>query len=401
MWFTFQPTAISFVITRTLGASETGQFAYAVAQAYLFWGIGIYGMRRYQASDVEFRFTFGEYLGSRVVTTAAMILAGLGFAAWSIVRDPGSADTMALVLLVLALRAVDSLEDVYLGYFQQMGRLDIGSKVSAYRSIASTIVIMLALQATHDMPLAIGLGVVVSVVLLAVMLPQAFVRPLTPQERALTSARLWRLLSACAPLFVATFVSIYVANAPRYAINAALDLEAQGFFSWLSLAPFLITLLSMVIYNPVITRMAVQWTTGDLRTFVSWTRRLSMLIGGVTVVTTAAGLLLGVPVLNAITGWDFGPYRTELVVLLLAGGLSAWGGLYSTVLTIVRRQGWFTVGVVAAAAVGLTGGAWVRHGGLLGASWLYVALFAVQCAVFGAALQTVVRRRRLEGTSRA
>lgn len=396
IWFTIQPTLISLVITWSLGAADTGRFAFAVAQAYLFWGIGIYGMRRFQASDVTPRFTFREYLVSRVVTTGGMILAGAGWAAVTYARDAGRAETVVLVLLVLALRVVDSLEDVYLGHFQRIGRLDIGSKLSSLRSVASTVVVVVAIPVTHDVGLAVGLGVVVSVVLLAVLLRPAFVTPLPAEEKAYSRPRLWGLLGACAPLAVATFVSIYVANAPRYAINATLDDTAQGYFSWLSMAPFVITLLSMIIYNPVVTTLAVQWAARDLPAFTSLVRRLTLLVVAVAALTTGAGYLAGVPVLEFVTGWEFGPYRTELVILLVAGGLSAWGGLYSTVLTIVRRQVWFTVGVVAAAAVGLTGNLWVERAGLLGACWLYLTLFAIQWAVFGVVLHLVVRARRRE-----
>jgi len=142
--------------------------------------------------------------------------------------------------------------------------------------------------------------------------------------------------------------------------------------------------------------MATQWTSGDLAAFRTWVLRLTAAIGAIIVVATAGGMLLGLPVLSFITGWDFSAYGTELLVLLLAGGLSAWAGFLATMLTIVRRQAWFTVGVVAAAAVGLTGDLWVRHGGLLGASWLYLALFAVQVVVFGVVLVIVMRKRRAE-----
>ncbi|MCL2595297.1 MAG: hypothetical protein FWD83_07245 [Promicromonosporaceae bacterium] len=393
-WFTLQPTVISFVIVRTLGADVNGQFAYAVAQAYLFWGIGVYGMRRYQASDVTRRFTFADYLGSRVVTTVAMIAVGVAAVIHGWVTEEYGNQVILLILLVLGLRMVDTVEDVYLGYFQQNGRLDIGSKLSAARSIVSTLVIMVAIFVTDNVALGLGLGVVSSALILAVLLPAAFVTPLTAEERGFDWRRVWRLLLACAPLCAATVLAIYVANAPRYAIRATLDDAAQGYFFWLALAPFLITLLSTIIFNPVITRMATMWTSGDLATFIKWARLLFLATAAVVAVALVGGMLVGVPVLNFITDLDFGGYRTELLVLLLAGGLSAWAGLFATLLTIVRRQVWFTVGMATAGAVALTGNLWVRRGELLGASWLYLALFAVQCLVLGVAFLVALRDRR-------
>jgi len=377
-----------------MGASGTGQFTYAVAQAYLFWGIGIYGMRRFQASDVTRQFTFYEYLRSRIITCVAMVAFGLGYAGFRHWQGLDASSTLVLMLLVLGLRLVDSVEDVYLGYFQQNGRLDIGSKMTSLRQIVSTIVIIAAILVTRSLTISIAVGAVTSAVLLLVLLPQAFTGPVSIEEKQHTDARTWRLLVTCAPLFFASLVSIFVSNAPRYAINTVMDSTAQGYFAWLSMPPFLITLLGLIIFNPLVTKMATQWASGDASAFGKRVVKLTLGIGLVSVLAIAGGMVVGIPVLNFITGWDFAGYHRELLLLLLAGGLSALAGLFSTVLTIVRRQAWFTIGVVVSAGVGLTGVIWVRHGQLIGASWLYFALFAVQCVVFGVVLIIVIRKRQ-------
>ena len=74
-----QSPIILAVMTRTNGTSDAGIFSIAIAIANLMMYVGQYGLRRFQASDVNEQFSFEEYHGMRVLTCAVLVAASLGY----------------------------------------------------------------------------------------------------------------------------------------------------------------------------------------------------------------------------------------------------------------------------------------------------------------------------------
>ena len=80
-----QSVLILMVITRVAGIDDAGIFTIAYASANLFLTIGNYGMRSYQVTDVNHRFSFGDYLGSRITTSVIMIAVSITYVLYGIV----------------------------------------------------------------------------------------------------------------------------------------------------------------------------------------------------------------------------------------------------------------------------------------------------------------------------
>ena len=58
-----------------------------------------------------------------------------------------------------------------------------------------------------------------------------------------------QVLLACLPLFGASFISMYLSNAPRFAIDRYLDPTQQGYFAILFMPAVTINLMSLVIFR--------------------------------------------------------------------------------------------------------------------------------------------------------
>ena len=56
--------------------------------------------------------------------------------------------------------------------------------------------------------------------------------------------------------FLASFIAMYLVNVPRYAIDYFLDSAAQGYFAIIYMPAVAINLLSLLVFRPLLTRMA-------------------------------------------------------------------------------------------------------------------------------------------------
>lgn len=60
-------------VKRLIGMEEAGVFSYSFSVAVLFMHIGNYGLRNFQVSDVNERFSFAQYVSFRVISCSLMI----------------------------------------------------------------------------------------------------------------------------------------------------------------------------------------------------------------------------------------------------------------------------------------------------------------------------------------
>lgn len=75
-------------------------------------------------------------------------------------------------------------------------------------------------------------------------------------------------------------------------------------------------------------------------------------IGFLTIAAVAGSWLLGIPVLNYVSGFDLSPYKMDLVIIMLGGGANALMALFYYILTVMRKQylvlGGYTFGFLVA-----------------------------------------------------
>lgn len=366
------------VVTRTAGVAAGGIYSLALAVGQQFQTLGMFEVRSYHITDVRHVFPFGTYLTTRFVTVTAMLIGIIGYAVWS----GGGAETIALVALVASLRLFDAFEDVFYSELQRAGRLDLGGMASCVRVTATTVSFSVMLILTHDLRTSAITTIVVSALaLIGSYVPAS--RGLFPLRPLWTLRPVGRVLYECLPLFLGSFLSMYLANAPRYAIDRYMDASAQGIFAIIYMPAVAINLLSLFIYRPLVTRMAAQWTAGDHRGFMAAVRRG---LAGTLVAFAAVAIVsfvAGPPILQIVFGADVSPFRTELMVLVAAGALNAVSVVLFYALTTMRRQQLVFVGfVLAAAATVILCRVLVPVHGLLGASLAYLASMAVLSAAF-------------------
>ncbi len=370
------------VLTRVVGLTEAGIFTIAYANANLFLTIGNFGMRYFQVSDVRERFSFCTYRKSRIITTVAMMILAVIYVLFSANANNYSPEKTAVIIFMCLFKAADAYEDIYWGRYQQKGRLDIGSKCLALRTVAAIVVYIAGVIAFRNQLVTL---IVVNAVSYALMF--LFIKMtkdgFTDGERSEKSGTVTELLKATLPLFLGAFLSFYIGNAPKYAIDAHLSDDLQACYGFIAMPVFVIGLLNNFIFNPVIHKLSIMW---DEKKYKGFVKRLFIqmgIIAAITLVCMVGAYLIGIPVLSLLYGTDLRPYKFELILLLLGGGFLALAGCINTFIIIIRHQNGIAVsyGIIAALALVLSNPV-VRDYGIRGAAYLYAVLMLGVCICF-------------------
>ena len=418
-----QSVLVLIIVTRVCGLEAAGLYSIAFATGNLFMYLGNYGVRNYQVSDVDEKFPFRSYILHRLLTVALMLLVAAVYCTYSLLRGAYSpAKTMTVAAMCL-LKAIDCLEEVLEGRLHQRGRLDLAGKMMTVRLLISIGGMLAVLVATGNLLTATNAAIILAAA--AVILMAAACRgtllPLQPAPElvadvgnagaapgaaaknrgaatspaaasaAVSAARRGALRDAavlmrvCFPVCAANFLSFYLINAPKYAIDAAMNETAQAQYNFIAMPVFVIQLLGMFVYQPVLVRMTLSWNRADKKGFLRDFLRITAGLLIIAALCLGGAYVLGIPVLSALYATDLSALKPELLLILAGGVFLAMNGFYSAVLTLMREQNRIPFMYLAGAVLSLIlTPHFVGISGIMGAVISFVLIMAIVCALLSA-----------------
>ncbi|MCI8550479.1 MAG: lipopolysaccharide biosynthesis protein [Lachnospiraceae bacterium] len=378
MLYSLQSAILLLVVTRHGGLSQAGVYSIVYAVAQTFAAMGSYSMRGFLVSDTRNEYAFETYYTAHVVTCTAMLACCFFYA----FANRMSADEITAVMLMGVYRAVDGMEDLYLGEIQKRGRLDVASKEEVVRIALATFGFAAVYVLTDNLILASGTMAVTAVVV-CYFLMRVILTEYPGARGRITFRRVWKLLAVCFPIFLGAILYNYLINTPKYAINRNLDSESQAIFNILFMSIFAINLLSSFIFNPLIGRMGEWWNGGEKKKFLYLILKQVVIVTAISGIIILAAYFLGCPVLSLVFGVDLAGYRGLLCLLLCFGGVAALDAFFAIVLTVMRRQHYIIIGYALAFTVNyFSMDQIVMAKGLTGAGMVYGLTMGVVLLVF-------------------
>lgn len=388
-----QSVFLLIVITRVCGLEAAGIFSIAFATGNLFLYLGNYGVRNYQVSDLSEKYSFHDYLRHRLCTVLLMLAAAAVYTAWSAKTGNYSHYKTACVLAMCACKAVDCLEEVFEGRYQQKGRLDRSGKLVTFRLLVSIGGMIAVLLVTRDLLTAVWWGVFLAAAASALIIWRY--RETAAFERtAFSFSGIAGLMRECFPVCAANFLSFYLINEPKYAIDAAMDETAQACYNFIAMPVFVIQLLNMFLYQPMLIRMTASWENGRRKEFLGYFDRICGALALISAPILLAAWILGIPVLSWLYATDLSALRTELLLIMTGGIFLAFNGFYCAVLTIMRKQREIPLTYLAGAVLSLAATpAMVRENGIIGAVLSFVLVMAAVTVLLTARFAFALRNK--------
>ena len=388
----FQTMLLLMLLTHFGTAEHSGYFVMAFTAANLFMHLGKFGMRQYQVTDAGNRYSFREYVASRVFSVALMAAALILFLLWALFFNGYTAEKAAVVALITFYRGVEAAEDVLHGRLQQEGRLDIAAKILAIRNAVFMAGFAVMYLLTRNLVLTCAVNAAVTLLLCIFLNKPFWGQEVGQKEPSLPS----RLLLECLPLCLTMVTYMYLGNAPKYIVDGLVSDAVQTRFNIVIMPAFVGSLLCSFIFNPALKRIGDLWNSRDLATLRKTTGKLALVPVAVDAALLLGGWFLGIPVLSAVYGVDLTDYRLTLMIFLLASGAVAMLNLFVALLTAMRKQKHLLLAYAAASLLLLLAGRPLFNAkGLNPLCWFYLAvLLGVLGWCVGVYLTTVRKAAR-------
>ena len=388
----FQSVIILIVLTRVLDIEMAGIFTIAWAIANLAITIGKYGVRNYQVTDISEKFTFNDYLSHRILVSVLMIIFTIVYIAFQTYTNDYSLDKIIIIFLMCYLKLVDSVEDVFHGMYQQKNRLDIAGKCISVRLIISTLMLCIFSILTQNLIIASILTCIFTTLILFYLLKISYPIFSLPKIH-ISYNKSWLILKYCFPIFGGSFLSFYILNAPKYAIDALLTSELQAYYGFISMPVFVIGLLNNFAFQPILTTMTICYEENDIKKFETFFWRQIIFIIFITVLALLGSYFLGIPILSLLYNCDLSLFRLDLLILMLGGGLLALVGFFTTIITLMRNQKIILIGYIIVGLLALFSSNFIVYKyQLRGASILYLFLILILTLFFSSFLLFRIRK---------
>lgn len=372
------------IVSRYTSASDADNFSLAYAIGNLWVVIGMFQVRNYQATDLKETYSYLEYWLTRVITVCLMLVTLFPYLFFS-GNNVGNGDLFLIIILTVIYRSCDAFSDLFQGLFQQHERLDIAGKLMVLRYGLSTIILLISLLLSDSLIFSLICLCFFNVLFVFggdyIQSKQIRTIPFN-QISSATFKRSISIMKTCLPLFVNGFLLVYVLNYPKQVIDkllveGILREGAQRNFSILFMPVFFMSLFVLAL-RPLITDLAKQWSEKRFHIFNAMIRKILLLLMILGLVVSILAYLIGVPILNLISGIDLSNYSLLLTILVLSGFLYSIASVIGDFLIILRKQVYLLYVYVAMALLTniLTPIA-MREFGLFGAglSFVIVMLF--------------------------
>lgn len=382
---------MSMIITRMTNLTDAGYVTIAFAVGNLLLTIGKYGIYSFQVTDHNKEYSFTTYFHVRILTTIAMIVCLIGYLIYGLVYLTYSHHKMLIILFIGLIYVVESFEDLIKAQLQYTGLLYIGAIMFIIRWITILLSFGISLYITGSTSTSLGISFTISVFVFIICC--LYVRSLLDYEVKKREKKQINLLITCFPLFFSLFLSFYIVNSSKYAIERYMDANSQACFGFVAMPVFAIELLNSFIYQPQLISMTSDFNNTRIDVFKTRIKKQYAIIAFLTAACIGLAYLIGIPALSLLYHTDLSNYLSELLILLLGGGFLALSGYQGVVLTIMRKQKYQLYGYIPVAILAfLFVGSVVKKLGTIGAALSYLILVIILCILYELLIRHALNR---------
>ena len=332
------------IVSRMQTSEVADQFSLATSIGNLWIIIGQFQVRNYQATDVKSSHPFSAYFFTRLLTVTMMVISLFPYL-WTINYDFTNNSVM-IITWIIVYRVADAFSDLFQGYFQQHGRLDIAGKAMVYRYALSVLILLFGLLLYHSMVLTL-LALALFNLFFVFSYDYAYFKLFDKLSFRNSFSRntideSFKIIRVCFSLFIYGFLLTLVFNEAKLSISGAyakgiVEAGAQRDYNILFMPVFFMSLCILVV-RPLITQMAELWQRKKFQVFYKMFLKILLLTLSIGIVITFLTYLIGVNVLSLIFGLDLLKYKLELTILVLSGVLYSFSIILENILIIMRKH---------------------------------------------------------------
>ncbi len=366
------------IVTRINGINDAGIFSYSFATACLFYTLSIYSTRVFQATDLNKKHSDSDYVFNRLITSLIMFAIAFLFC---VLRNYDLYKTTILLLLCF-FKCIETMEETLYGMLQKNDFLDLVGKSMTFRSISVYLLFLVIDLLTHNLLFTI-IFTILFYIIYVICYDLKKLKYIKYNKTSFSKETNLILLREGWNTFLFSFLSIYILNAPRYAIDSYLSANLQTIYGIISMPAMAMSLLTQFIVQPFLVKISEALSEQDISIIRKITRNLIFFMLGLGGVVLLIAYILGIPTLEFLYDLELDEYKLQFMIIMF--GALAYGMtiLISYILIALRKTFCQVIIVVITACIAfLLSNIFVKSNSLDGAAISYLIIMFTETILY-------------------
>lgn len=327
----FNSLFFMILITRINSMEDAGIFTLSFSIACLVYYIGTYAGRVYQVTNVNDSITDSDFIIHRAITCVMMVFISLMYcfiSGYSLYK-------FTVVILLCIYKSLEAFSDVLYGVVQKNNNLyQVGISLTI-KSVFALILFVVVDIVTKNIIYSI-LFAILAWILVIVLYDFKNVNYVSKFKLHFNISSLRDIFKNGFFVFIINFLSSYIVNAPKYALDGRASNELQAIFGIILMPATLISLGAQYFIQPFLEQLTSSFKNNDKKAFNKVVIKLLFITSGLGVICLIGAYILGIPVLSLVYGLELSAYLFELEIIIFGSILFALSLILSSALITVR-----------------------------------------------------------------
>lgn len=320
------------IVTRINGEVDAGIFTFGFSTACLLQVIATYYGRAYQVTETNKKYSNYDFIYSRYISCIVMILCAFFF---TIVK--GYLIYKTIVILLLALfKMVEAYSEVVYAIIQKNDDLYKVGISLFLKAIFGTFIFLLLDIITKNVIISI-LGLILVNILLLIFYDVKNTKKYKYEKTKFNFENIKLLFKSGFYTFLFTFLTQYIINAPRYAIDNNMIDKYQTIFGIIVMPATLIILCGQFLIHPFLVKLTNYYKEKDIKNFTNLVIKISLSLLSLGLLACLAAYFIGIPFLEILYGVNLDGYTKSLIIIIIGATLFALSYIISNALIVMRK----------------------------------------------------------------
>lgn len=364
------------VVTRVNGEDVAGIFSFAFSVSLIFNVIGVYYGRVYQVSDNSNNSDY-DYLISKFIVCGIMMIVSLVF----VLLNKYSAYKSMIIMMLCLLKCIEAFSETLYAIIQKNGNL---YKVGFSFFIKGLLCIILFIWVdVLTKSLVLSIVSLICIHLLFIIFYDLKNVKKIKINKSINHNNIKYLLKDGFYPFAITFLSLYIFNSSKYAIDLNLDNASQTVFGIIIMPATVILMFVQYMLHPYLNNITDFYNNKKYKELIAIVKKFLIIIAFLTFTGVFVSLTIAMPIFKIMYGLDLLKYKLHLVIIMFGAGFYGIVSLLMNIFIVMRKNKFQTLLLFIFSIIAFVLSYFLtKKYMLLGSSISYTALMIALCIVY-------------------